>query len=521
MLLLSGGAAFTHATLLSTTPADGSQIPAWPAEIHWHFSEVVTLTSLQIVAADGRVIPTVVPRERSERMVTPLAPEAEGGVYVVSWRAISADSHPVGGSFVFQVTPGSEPAPESGLVVEPSVEVESLAIDDGKPSLWDPLRVTIQVVRALLYLGSLVSVGVLGFWYARSTAALGFVAVWISLSLTVVAWCLQVAQLYPQLTLAGIPTIVAAPYSWSIGLKLLGLVALLGEKNWRTAGSLLVIASFLPVGHALTSAVPGLTVTLLGLHLLGVAFWLGGLWRVHQEVTIVTRFSDQATWIVPGLVVAGWGMGAIHQGWTGSHPYGFWLGAKLALVLMILGLAAINKFRLVPAFRQGLPSRAVQETLRRTVRLELVGLLAVLGMTTMLVSQAPPQATPISNVVSTAIPIQRNCVESLIWPEVEVQLTITPCLAGENQLRLRVIPPGIQQIRLNLSQPDLGIPPLRRVLIANPAGEFQWQGSELSVAGTWQIQVAALISDFVERRGTLTVTIPRDPDPEFQTPSTP
>jgi hypothetical protein len=48
-------------------------------------------------------------------------------------------------------------------------------------------------------------------------------------------------------------------------------------------------------------------------------------------------------------------------------------------VLMMVGLGAHNKFRLVPALRQG--GQAVGRLLRQIVRLELVGLILVLALT--------------------------------------------------------------------------------------------------------------------------------------------
>nr|WP_279611429.1 CopD family protein [Thermostichus vulcanus] len=103
---------------------------------------------------------------------------------------------------------------------------------------------------------------------------------------------------------------------------------------------------------------------------------------------IDTPRTDVATWAMPGLILAGVGMGGIHRGWTLADPYGQYLWAKLILVLMIMALGAHNKFRLVPALREG--HLAVRSSLQSIVRLEGVGLLMVLALSSFLVAQAPP-----------------------------------------------------------------------------------------------------------------------------------
>lgn len=104
---VTASAAFAHAHLLSTVPAQGGTVTAAPAEVVLSFNEKLepafssavvrdaggkTLEGAQahVDAADHTVVRVSVP---------PLAP----GVYTVEWRVMSADTHRVNGSFNFRV----------------------------------------------------------------------------------------------------------------------------------------------------------------------------------------------------------------------------------------------------------------------------------------------------------------------------------------------------------------------------------------------------------------------------------
>ncbi|MFQ3614280.1 MAG: copper resistance protein CopC [Cyanobacteriota bacterium] len=489
---------WTHASLLSTFPADGAVLADPPTQIELRFNEPVQITQLQVLSSTGQAVEL---GELAGSAAAPQAPLPEGipaGSYIVSWRAISADSHPVSGSFVFQV---GEADPEA---------LQALLAAQGSA---DPLRWPLLLVRWGIYVGSLFGVGVLGGWrllQGRLNAearAWAFAAVWITLSLTVVAFCLHLAQLYPRFTTRDFVAVLGSPYGWGIQVRLLGLGLLLwaceGGGAWVSGlGSLLVIGSFLPIGHALTSEYPLGTMALLGLHLTGSAFWLGGLWGLDRllereptsdSARVVQRFSDVATWAVPGLILAGVGMGGIHRGWTLADPYGQYLWAKLILVLMIMALGAHNKFRLVPALREG--RLAVRQSLQSIVRLEWVGLLMVLALSSFLVAQAPPSHGLAHEKGSLARPV---CQEQLEDPP--IHLSLSPCRPGPNQVRVEVEGIPIQALTLGFSLPEQGIPPFRRSILPDQSGRWILPEVQLALPGEWQIDLALLVSDFEERR---------------------
>ncbi|NJL99603.1 MAG: copper resistance protein CopC, partial [Synechococcaceae cyanobacterium SM2_3_2] len=51
------------------------------------------------------------------------------------------------------------------------------------------------------------------------------------------------------------------------------------------------------------------------------------------------------------------------------------------------------------------------------------------------------------------------------------------------------------------SMPQRDIAPIRRQTILTEPGVFTWSGQDLSQAGTWEIELSVLVSDFEEERG--------------------
>jgi len=100
-----------HAELLSTAPADGAVLDAGPAKIALAFSESVEVALGGIKLLDANAKPVKIgPTEHSggdSAIVEATLPALASGTYVVSWRAISSDSHPVFGAFTFRVGQGA------------------------------------------------------------------------------------------------------------------------------------------------------------------------------------------------------------------------------------------------------------------------------------------------------------------------------------------------------------------------------------------------------------------------------
>jgi putative copper resistance protein D len=124
------------------------------------------------------------------------------------------------------------------------------------------------------------------------------------------------------------------------------------------AGIGLIGASFAAVGHGAEHG--SVTQLLVVVHVLGVMWWVGALmplWLACRGLplaavrTLMHRFGQLAVGVLATLLLGG---GALLVALLDSpsqmftSPYGLALSAKLGVVLAMLGLAALHKWRLVP-----------------------------------------------------------------------------------------------------------------------------------------------------------------------------
>jgi len=161
---------------------------------------------------------------------------------------------------------------------------------------------------------------------------------------------------------------------------------------------LLLSSSFAVVGH--TVQLPGLVRVLLAVHLVFVAGWIGSLWLLLLACSVLPpqallmlmyRFSRWAMSCVPllglaGVVLAYLLLGSVEALVTTS--YGQLLLVKLMLFMLLLTLAAVNKYRWLPALEH---STEAAPLLARSVRWELWLGLVVLGLTALLSGLLGPE----------------------------------------------------------------------------------------------------------------------------------
>ncbi|MER5447718.1 copper resistance protein CopC [Streptomyces sp. NPDC002764] len=110
VLLVIGGAgpASAHAALKSTDPEDGSVLKSAPRRITLTFTESVGLLddSFRVLDPGNKRVRTGRAEHGpggSDTARVTLPAKLARGTYVVAWRAVSADSHPVSGAFTFSV----------------------------------------------------------------------------------------------------------------------------------------------------------------------------------------------------------------------------------------------------------------------------------------------------------------------------------------------------------------------------------------------------------------------------------
>ncbi|MGW8204556.1 copper homeostasis membrane protein CopD (plasmid) [Sphingomonas bisphenolicum] len=190
------------------------------------------------------------------------------------------------------------------------------------------------------------------------------------------------------------------------GALLLALLFAAASRPRLTAIPAAVAAATLAwTGHAgATEAMAGTIHRIADVaHIWAAAGWIGALAvLLHAIFTLrpttaetarvaamLSRFALMGTLIVATLVVSGTINGVMIVGLAqlpdlAGSLYGWLLGAKLALFALMLGLAAVNRWRLTPALESGTPQRAIAH-LRLSLLIEtsaaiaIIGLVAVLG----------------------------------------------------------------------------------------------------------------------------------------------
>ena len=184
-------------------------------------------------------------------------------------------------------------------------------------------------------------------------------------------------------------------------LLLAGLRAA-GTGLWiAAAGVSLALWSFAWIGHVPDAGSVWLE-ALLVVHLAAAAFWIGILSPLRRLAASPEHLSEAAqlghrlgriaSVTVPVLIAAGlvmaWHLVGDVTALT-TTGYGLTLLAKIAAVLVLLGAAAANKLRFVPAMRRGDPAAAVR--LRRSIAVEWLAVCAILLVTATLTTiQHPP-----------------------------------------------------------------------------------------------------------------------------------
>ena len=135
--LCIASAAWAHATLLSSEPADGSVLTLPPKMVQLHFNESVAPAVIGVIDADGKAR-DVATRAVGQSVLIVLPDDLPQGTQIVSYRVVSQDGHPVAGSMVFSIGAVTGAAP---------------------PAKASPLAVLIWLARIGVYLGLFVGVG--------------------------------------------------------------------------------------------------------------------------------------------------------------------------------------------------------------------------------------------------------------------------------------------------------------------------------------------------------------------------
>lgn len=172
------------------------------------------------------------------------------------------------------------------------------------------------------------------------------------------------------------------------------------ERGWRAAAVAMVVLALTPgmLGHPAASERPAIAMTTAALHVLGGGAWIGGLFhlwrsaRVASEVTLVAligAFHRVATVAVALLVLSG----LVHLAMTvpdlaslGTSAWGRLYLVKVLLVVVTLVIGYGHWRNAEAAVRRG-----ERERVRASLGRELLLAVAVLAITGLLTTTAPPE----------------------------------------------------------------------------------------------------------------------------------
>ena len=104
LALAPAAPAAAHASLVETDPAEGQVLAESPGEARLTFDETVSVAAsgVQVFDAQGEAV-TSEAATRDAVLTVDLPDTLAEGTYVVSWRVVSADGHPVAGALTFSV----------------------------------------------------------------------------------------------------------------------------------------------------------------------------------------------------------------------------------------------------------------------------------------------------------------------------------------------------------------------------------------------------------------------------------
>jgi copper transport protein len=490
--------AFGHATLVSSEPTDGAVIAASPPALALIFNEPVSALVLRLIGPDGqgRLLPKS--EGRHERVEILLAAALAQGTHALSWRVVSLDGHPVGGTVVFSVGEPSSAAPGLQAASDPAVAA----------ILW--------LAKAVIYIGLFVGIGGSFFaaWIARRPAVRSSLASALAAGLlaTVVAVGLQ------GLDALGLPASnLTDPIVWRTGLDTsFGTTAIVGA--CALAVSLLGIAlplaaraaSLLGIvgtgialalsGHASAAAPQIVMRPAVFMHAIAVAFWAGALaplasmLRVPQGTAALVRFSRSIPWAVLAIVCSGIVLAVVQVQQPSAlvmTAYGRVLSAKLALVVLLLALAAWNRYRVTPAILAKLAG--ARRALRRTIIAEIIIVACIFGLVASWRFTPPPRVLAIAAAQPALLHIHTA--------QAMADIRFEPGRAGIVRASVVIMTGDFggldaKEVQLTIENKAAGVEAIARPAIKG--GDAVWRVEQLPIpqGGRWDVRLDILIDDF-------------------------
>ena len=560
-----------HATLESTTPERGAALERPPGEVVLRFSEPVEVAfgAVRVFDADGKQVEqgdAYHPDGERSAVAVRLPADLERGGYTVTFRVISADSHPISGGFTFGIGAGAAapatevadllagqdagPVTSVAFAVVRAVQFGAIALGLGVlavllaawlPALrsngaWDGAAAAFRGRTELLLLAAAaagVTSALLGL--VLQTAVAGGTSFWSALGETGTILETRFGVVWGLGAVAWAFVLIAVTMARATAQRrvprIAGGAAAAPREAVATPGFLVLAApallalALLPGlgGHAGTQEPVAVLLPANVLHVLAAGAWIGGIAtlvlalpaatrrlepdeRTRLLAAVLGRFSTLALVSVAALLAGGILQSVLQLGAVDDlvdTSFGRAILVKVALVCGLLALGWLNRRRILPALdRPGPPGRPGL-LLRRSLRAEVALGAAALAATGALAGYTPATA-------QTSGPFSGSAD---IGPA-RAELTVDPARAGPNEAHLYLFSrddgsqyDATRELTVTAALPERGIEPIRlRARKAGP-GHYVVTAAPLSPAGDWELEIAARITEFDELRTTFNVPV--------------
>ncbi|THV27695.1 copper resistance CopC/CopD family protein [Glycomyces paridis] len=441
--------ASAHAAATKTDPASGAVLQTAPAEVVVEFNEPVTPidAATGVVAPDGDRADTGVTRSDDGTAITIAVDSSAEGTYLVSYRVVSDDGHPVAGTFTYSVGTETEAPSAEALATDTDPAVQAFLYGNrwfGYGALALALGAGVLLVagaRPREVLGKLAAVGlavvamtaVLGLplqaAYETGTTVTGLDATGLQTvmeSNTGLAALLRLLLVLLALPLMravlGSPERPRAPLAAGLAAVGVGLAA-----TWPLAGHPMatepVVVAFaadlVHLGAALTWGGGVLVLLILALRKDGeVPDAAAGTW------------AALVPWLVANLLVAGLASALLHIDSVAAltdTAYGRLVMLKTALFVVIVAAGLFTR----RAMLRGTEGR---RRLRLAAGVEVVFLAAVMAAVAVLVQAVPAKTALLETETAEA---QATETATLVNTEAySAQLVLEPGRPGPNSVRI-------------------------------------------------------------------------------------
>jgi copper transport protein len=575
-LPLLPASASAHALRKATTPERGARLERAPGEVTLRFSEPVEAEfgAVRVFDSKGREVQAgqaFHPGDRGSAVAVRLPARLGEDGYTVTYRVISADSHPVSGGFVFVV--GNAPAP--GTTVGELLDDERAGPVTG--TVFGAVR-AVQFASIALALGALIFL--LACWLpalrqttgggpAWSAASVAFAARLRAIILTsatagaasaALAIVLQGAvaggtPFWDALSAGVVGDVLATRFGlfWGLGFVAWLLVAgpvvarrdvvpvlrpasvgatglaLPGRTQLVALGIPLAALAFLPAfgGHASVQSPVAVLLPANVLHVASISAWLGGIGalvlalraatrrlesadRTRLLAAVVGRFSALAGVAIAVLLASGVVQGLVEVR-TVPHlvdtAFGRAVLAKTVLFAGIVGLGWFNRRRLLPALERAARDAADPGRTGALLRRTLRTEL-VLGIAALAVTGALAGYPP--SIAESSGPYSTTAD---IGPA-RLEMTVDPARVGPNEIHVYLFDrrtgaqyEATKELTVTAELPEKRIAPIELHSTKAGPGHYVISGATLSVAGDWTIELAARVSEFDEHRARVEVPI--------------